>query len=196
MCDVKHALVLCLAIAAARPVSAQVSTYADTARARESIAKSAAKIKLTAELDHFTGALTVQAGKAQTLDAQEFGAAVRFVPVFYRKTASVRGAYFLWVTARLSTWAFLDGSAVLLLNGAPLRLDGAAKPAREVIEGGVVESFTLSLTPEVIDRLARASRIEVRLNGQRGNVEGDVKWPGIAQFQRITDAPAVADTIH
>lgn len=87
-------------------------------------------------------------------------------------------------------WAFLTGEATVLLNdGSRLNLGGedelVGRPGREVENTGIREVATFRLSCTQLARLAAARGIEIRLHGDKTNVDAWFPREGIAALRTM-----------
>jgi hypothetical protein len=146
--------------------------------------------ELHVETDRFTGTRDVYAGivgERLDLPGFEFGSPTMVsLQPFYRALADGRGTYLWTITVIAREWAFVDGSAELLIDGGRVTLRPSMKPETNVVSGGLVtEQFNVRIPPEVMRRVAAAKLVEIRLTGSKQTIESHLTEEHVAQGGRF-----------
>lgn len=101
------------------------------------------------------------------------------------------GAYGLYFYALLNEWHFLTGQVVFLVDGRSVEVAAETPADREVVSGRTVrESFAITLTEQIYDQLCSARTVELRLNGERGHIDGQFRPAHFAQMIRVKEMAA------
>lgn len=174
---------------------AGVVTVADAARAQEDTAAIGRKIaeveqrtKLKLSQDKFNGVVFVDVDKAVNLPGL-FSLGTVFTAPRYVRTANGEESTLLIIYASLEEWAFLTGEMVLLVDGDRVDLRSRNDPERRVSGRGVTEYFVVQLERDLLERLIAARSVDVRLLGERRNIDSKFRPELQGQLAAIRRAP-------
>lgn len=156
---------------------------------REQVDAEYGRLKLDAKHDKFNGSVFVTLGAVEEIS----GGDVMVFPTYFRGESGL-AMYLIGVLAQLPSWAFLDGSIELLVDGVRMNLPSDGQPKRKVRDNGHVrESFSVAVDEDLLRKLAGASVIDVRFPGER-RIDGELRPKHIAQFRKILEAPALVES--
>jgi hypothetical protein len=166
-------------------------------KARAEIGKALAKVELEIERDKFKGsALVGIKGDPSNIPGQSVYSRTIYVSPSYFLSSGGTGSFALTVLAIFEDWAFLDGSIDMLIDGQQEHISSSIRTDTEILGlHQLREAFTVMIPEELIVRMSKASMIEVRINGKRQDVTGNLRPEHIAQFIKIQEAPRLLGKI-
>lgn len=146
--------------------------------------------RLKVSTDKFTGRQSVSiAGEVDKLAKTRPRSSVLLGPGYFAGESA--GQYQIFVGAVLGSWAFLDGSADLLVDGKQLHLATMTAPSRDVASAYVVtETLLLGIDEDELRLIGQSATVEIRLNGKR-DISGYFTARQIAECRKILEAPAL-----
>lgn len=159
---------------------------------RRAVADEVAKMGLEVKRDRFTGGTTVSVtGMDPILATSTISAAdiIIFAPG-YAVLANGVSSYAVTVTATLPEWYFLRGTIEFLVDGKPAGETEAGTPRRDVLAPNrLFEQFTTLVSSTLFEKLSHASRIEIRLPGERESPTFTLEPRFVAMFWKLREAP-------